>query len=195
MHAHIKISAVKPVPSSRGRWYGAGMKRGFTLVEMLVVIGIMVILASLILTGLNVARYRARMTRARRDVAQLVTAWTAYYSDYSRFPVISAASRLNGLDAGLVVTGHDVVQILRGRENFGNQNRRRIPYMDFHQNTTVFLDPWGEPYRIVWDDDYDGVVSVPGEPQSLRMSLVVWSAGEDGVDGTKDDVRSWRPSS
>jgi len=171
----------------------ARKRRGFTLVEMLAVIAIMMILASLILVGLNVARERAGVLKARRDVAQLVTAWTGYYADYHRFPPASSIAGNSLNNGSRIVTGRDVVQILRGRENHNGQNPRKIPYMDFHQNTTGFPDPWGNFYRILWDEaPYDGQISVPGEPQSLRISLAVWSAGKDGVDGTKDDVRSWR---
>ncbi len=185
---------MEPALKSRRRSSSvADARRGFTMVEMLVVIAIIAILASLILSGLNIARQRAKVTRARRDVAQLMTVWTAYYADYGRFPEISAASRLGETENGTVITGHDVVQIMRGRENFNSQNRRRITYMDFHRDTTQFLDPWGNPYRIVWDHDYDGDITVPGNPpETLRMSVAVWSAGPDGEDGTGDDVRSWR---
>lgn len=160
--------------------------RGFTIVELLCVIAIIGLLASMILAGLNVARERARVLRARRDIAQLVTAWTAYYSDYHSFPTITEES----MEDGWIVTRRDVVQILRGLENYNNQNPRRIPYMEFHQLSTQFLDPWGQPYRIIWDDDNTGQVMVPEGP--LRMSIAIWSAGRDGQDGTRHDVTSWR---
>jgi prepilin-type N-terminal cleavage/methylation domain-containing protein len=164
-------------------------RRGFTLIELLTVVGIIMVLAGLILSGLNVARARASVVRARRDIAQLVTGWNAYFADYGRFPTVSGNSVTNGL----IVTGRDVVQILRGRENYNSQNPRRVTYMDFHVNTTQFPDPWGNLYRIAWDEEpYDVKISVRGE--SLRMSLVVWSAGEDGADDTEDDVLSWRQS-
>jgi type II secretory pathway pseudopilin PulG len=118
-------------------------RRGFTLIEMLTVVGIIMVLAGLILAALNVARDRAKVLRARRDIAQLVTAWTVYLADYGQFPTLSGNSVTNGL----IVTGRDVVQILRGRENYNSQNPRRVTYMDFHVLTTQFPDPWGNLYR------------------------------------------------
>jgi type II secretory pathway pseudopilin PulG len=157
------------------------------MIEMLTVVGIVMVLAGLTLSGLNVARGRAKGVRARRDIAQLTTAWNAYFADYGRFPAVTG----NSLTNGVTVTGQDVVQILRGRENYGGMNPRKVTYMDFHVNTTQFPDPWGNLYRIVWDEEpYDVRISARGE--TLRMSLAVWSAGEDGLDRTEDDVLSWR---
>lgn len=177
------------IKAKTGRASEADRRRGFTLIEMLTVVGIIMLLAGLILSGLNVARDRARVVRARRDVAQLVTAWNMYYADYASFPTIGSMTN------GQIVTGQEVVQILRGRGGaFVDQNPRQIHYMDFHEKTTQFPDPWGGLYRIAWDDDYDGQLTAHGE--TLRLSLVVWSAGPDGKDGTKDerkdDVLSWR---
>lgn len=162
---------------------------GFTLLEMLVVIAIFMIMASLILVGLTLARDRAKVLRARRDIAQLKAAWESYYADYNGFPVIAGDS----LVAGQIVSGRDVVQILRGLENYNGQNPQRFPYMEFHLNTTRFADPWGNLFRIELDGldgSYDGEITARGE--TLRQSVAVWSMGPDGADETKDDVLSWR---
>jgi len=180
------INAVYGVKNGRRR-------DGFTLIEMLAVIAIMMILAGLILTGLSLARERAKSLRARRDVAQLITAWTAYFAEYHRFPPMDYVSGNSVTNGNQILTGSNVVQILRGLENHNGQNPRLIPYMDFHPKTTRFPDPWDNLYRIIWDDDNDGKISVPGEAEPLRVSLAAWSAGADGLDGTKDDARSWRP--
>ncbi len=164
--------------------------KGFTLLEMLVVVAILMLLAGLILAAVTLARDRAKVLRARRDVAQLKSAWDTYYADYNAFPDPAQIGG-NSLVMGYMATGRDVIQILRGLENHHGQNPKGIPYMDFHQNTTYFNDPWGNPYRIALDADYDGDVSVPGN-NALRMSVAAWSAGPDGRDDTDDDVRSWR---
>lgn len=164
-------------------------RNGFTLIELMVVIAIIMLMAGLILAAVNVARDRARVLRARNDVAQLKSAWDTYYADYNGFPDPSAIGD-NSIEAPYLVTGEDVIQILRGRENHNGQNPKKIPYMDFHQKTSYFNDSWGLRYRIALDVDNDGVVDIPSG--TLRMSVAVWSAGPDGVDGNKDDVRSWR---
>jgi len=186
---HGLKSSVFPNPN-RNR-----QSRGFTLLELLVVIAIIMILAGLILTALNVGRNRARDLAAKRDIKQLKTAWEAYYADYSGFPDPAQIGG-NSLTNGYMVTGKDVIQILRGRANYNGQNPRKMTYMDFHEKSTVFSDPWGNMYRIALDVDnddslYDGKVNVPGN-NNLRQSVAAWSAGKDGADGTDDDVRSWQ---
>jgi len=159
---------------------------------MLVVIAIIMLLAGLILAAVNVARDRAKDLRARRDVAQLKTAFTAYYGDYNRFPDLQDSSTTNvpGVSGDVVICDNDVIRILRGREDPTGENPKKISYMDFHQNTSAFNDPWGNPYRITLDTDYDSNVEIPsGE---VRQSVAAWSAGKDEKDGTDDDPRTWR---
>lgn len=172
---------------ARGTKDAANGCRAFTLIELLLVIAIMGLLMGLVLTGLSRAQSRGKVLKARRDIAQLKTALSAYYADYSQFPNIGSNSR----DSGYIVTGEDVVQILRGRENHNGQNPKRRTYMDFHASSTRMLDPWENRYRIAMDTNYVGEVSVPGGV-TLRMGVAAWSAGPDGSDGTDDDVRSWR---
>jgi prepilin-type N-terminal cleavage/methylation domain-containing protein len=59
----------------------------FTLVELLVVIAIIAILAAMLLPVLSVAQTSARKTKAKTEIAQIVTAIEQYNSQYSRMPV------------------------------------------------------------------------------------------------------------
>ncbi len=182
------------------------MKRsnGFTLVEVVVAIGIIMLLASLLMGGLNAAMRRARKTRARRNVSQITTAWKGYYADNRRFPDASFSG-----EARVVITEMDAtaIQILRGPSGdstyddpeYQAKNPREQEYMDFHKAVTEFLDPWKNPYRIILDEGrggYDGIISVPtlggGGTEEVRQSVAVYSIGPDGEEGTADDVCSWR---
>ena len=51
-------------------------KKGFTLIEMLVVIVIIGLLASLLLPALSAARSAARTTQDASNLRQLTLAWT-----------------------------------------------------------------------------------------------------------------------
>ncbi len=55
-----------------------------------------------------------------------------------------------------------------------------------------FLDPWGSPYRLAVDANYDNHVLLPSE--RVKSVAVAWSMGPDGIDqhGTHDDIASWK---
>ena len=58
-------------------------KRNFTLVELLVVIGILAILASLIIPAVIGAKQQGRITQARADMSSLRTAFEGMAKDYN----------------------------------------------------------------------------------------------------------------
>lgn len=66
------------------------LQRGFTLIELLVVIAIIAILAAMLLPAFSTAREKEKQMRARKDIADLVTAISAYDSTYSRLPISAA---------------------------------------------------------------------------------------------------------
>ncbi len=64
---------------------------GFTLVELLVVIGIIAILASVVMTiGTTVIKI-AKRTKAQNTATQIQTAVLSYYTEYSVYPTPSGA--------------------------------------------------------------------------------------------------------
>ncbi|UCD28488.1 MAG: type II secretion system protein [Planctomycetota bacterium] len=63
-------------------------KRGFTLIEVLVVVSIIALLASILLPSLNAARRSARSTKCKHNLHQLGVAMEAYLNRYKdSFPI------------------------------------------------------------------------------------------------------------
>jgi prepilin-type N-terminal cleavage/methylation domain-containing protein len=65
-------------------------KGAFTLVELLVVIGIIVVLMSLLLTAVPAVKDAQRKLDARQTSTQIVAALNAYYTEYAKFPPVEA---------------------------------------------------------------------------------------------------------
>ena len=63
------------------------MKKGFTLVELLVVIAIIGILSTLSVVSLNSARAKSRDARRLSDIKQIRTALDLYYDSSSTYPL------------------------------------------------------------------------------------------------------------
>jgi len=178
-------------------------RRGFTLLEMLVVVAIIGVLCGLLLPAVNTAREAARRAKARDGAHQLVTAWKSYLLDRREFPNTGIES-MHGTAVGIL----------------GDTNSPYNPgqvYMEFTTNEVAqgFLDPWGDKaqkrgetgweerlFQVAIDNGegphdttgaYDGNVTPFG--QVVNRGVVAWSKGKDGLDATaddrKDDVRTW----
>ena len=74
------------------------MKKGFTLVELLVVIAVIAVLAAITVVAINPAKKLAQSRDAARksSMQQLVTALSTYYTQNSSYPAATADLVTNG---------------------------------------------------------------------------------------------------
>lgn len=82
--------------------------RGFTLVELLVVISIIGVLSTLAVFGLNSARSKSRDSKRVTDIKEIQTALELYYADFNGYPPEPTEVVLGTTDyASLCSTGFD----------------------------------------------------------------------------------------
>src|SRR5437764_493945 len=70
--------------------------RGFTLIELLVVIAIIAILIGLLFPAFQAVQSQAKRTQAKNDLTQIVTAVNAYYTEYGKYPLVTADNTIYG---------------------------------------------------------------------------------------------------
>ncbi len=61
-------------------------KRGFTLIEILVVLSIMAVLAGMLLFSTENARQKGKDSRRKQDLGTINSALISYYADHRQFP-------------------------------------------------------------------------------------------------------------
>lgn len=160
-------------------------RQAFTLIEMLVVVAIVAILATLLFPALTSALKKGKKTRVQTEVKAIETAINAYYADYGKFPLD------NGL--GDVTYGKgskdnaDIIKGLRGLDQ--KINPRNINYLQVSNDSVDengnLVNPDGIQYMIAVNTDFDNVVTSDAGISATGRNVAVWTDYED------ERIKSW----
>jgi general secretion pathway protein G len=138
------------------------LRPGFTLIEILVVIVVLGLLATLVAPNIFQHVGSAREATARSQIEMLSAALDAYRLDNGRYPTT---------EQGLEALWREPVIGPRPGNWRGPYLRKAIP-----------LDPWKNPY----------VYRSPGEANPWGFDLLSYGAdGRAGGEGEDADIKSW----
>ncbi len=183
----------------------------FTLIEMLIVIGIIAVLAALAIPTTGIAMRMVKKVRTQAVLKDLVLGIKGYETEYGRYPMPPDYKSEEPVQTS---EGSGLLKVLMGQDEQG-LNTRGIVYIEpppaksgaggltGNVGSYGLADFWGEPYEVVMDLNYDKRIKNPDAmnedrmisddaPQELVMGAIAYSLGEDKKRGTKDDVASWR---
>jgi prepilin-type N-terminal cleavage/methylation domain-containing protein len=119
------------------------MKRAFTLVELLVVIGMIAMLTGAIGTSVANARSRARIVKATAEVKEMTNAILAY-ENYAR----SGKYELPTMERRPATTASDSVGFILGKGAEGDTGKVPVLYNGSVGADGSLRDPWGEQYLV-----------------------------------------------
>src|SRR5437868_13081551 len=94
-------------------------ENGFTLIELLIVISIIVILMGLLFPAFKGVQDQAKRTQAKNDLTQIVTAVNAFYTEYGRYPVVTADAIIT---SSSTPNQCDIISSLRAVSQCANTN-------------------------------------------------------------------------
>ena len=155
-------------------------KRGFTLIEMLLVITIIAILVALLFPAIKQALLRAEIAKAKTTVLSIATAFKAFNSQYGYWPT-TATTTPQKMNTSFFTSAAG--------------NSLGITFLDYSQKDVDasgnILDPWKQPYYFSCDTSYNNTVTTNcgSGGGSMAGGVAVWSIGPDGACGTS--VTSW----
>ena len=163
-------------------------KSRFTLVELLVVIGIIGILSGLILGGISLSKQKTRVTQARTDMSNLKTAFSSLERDYGRMVAKNGSNYELGGSSGvsrpatngcITIEGtvsngnasNDYCNVIAELSDPGNSaltpslNRRRKRYLDPRTEYDPSIGPTeSDNPKHTWLDPW-------GNPYRIRINV------------------------
>ena len=182
-------------------------RTGFTLVEMLLVIGILGILATTLVGSFSYIRKAAHRSQAQNLASELATALNLYLQQERGWGSVLIDKDEMDPEACWVLQEKNYFDLTTYSDagvTINENSLDRYGLLDAYGRSKLRGNPDISPdevtkhrLQIRLDDDYDGYVEAP-DGVKVRASVLVWSRGPDGEDDSpsgarypKDDCLSW----
>lgn len=123
----------------------------FTLIEMMVVMGIIVLLATLLFPAVIRFRERAKRRQALVEACNIAVAVKMFRAEHGKWPNQTQGAT----DTTYFVNNYEIINRLR----IPGSNERHKIYLPLQTNSLDrfgnYVDPWGLPYTICMDENSD----------------------------------------
>ncbi len=170
-------------------------KRGFTLIEILIVVAILGLLMGITTQMLSSVGQSQGKARAKADMAVIASATEAFAAQYGGYPRLNVAKRES--DAGdffKCLTGRMILRVKDGRISMSPVSKSRKPFIDVLKfiicdpadknsqsvdptKSGVYLaDPWSEPYMYLYDTS---TIAGSLESEWTSPSFILFTKGAD----------------
>ena len=162
---------------------------GFTLIEILTVIAIVAILASILVPVAGKARKSAMKKRATVEMNSIKVAALQFLSDhrYMPWPAAIVSDRPIWIGDDMWTSAVDGSDQLPVMDLLTGNNAMKKVYLQIPEKSRpsaasmIFNDPWGQPYRIGLDRNLDGAVlpdATFGGGDFVKERVLVYSLGD-----------------
>jgi general secretion pathway protein G len=179
-----------------GNRFAATRNAGFTVLELLLVIGLLAVLSTLVVGAGSSARASARASRAAGELTALAAALESYRLAQGDYPRTDQSTRLLQSLAGRrgptgeAVAGRPVIEAGRFSTDAPGD-----PLLD---DAAELLDPWGSPYRYAYKSatpwSNPGYVLYSAGPDSLAAAALLAGGFPDrSAAGNADNLWSAPP--
>jgi general secretion pathway protein G len=180
----------------------SSFRRGFTLVEMLAVISIIVVLAGIVMASTVYVKQKRALSEAKVQVSLLSNSIEEYKTDVGYYPpggsggkgdskILYRALYWDSNDNG---AGADTDTVQKIYLSELDPKNNKMGWTEGNKAEVIIIDPWGNEYRYRSGKLDDGSAN----PKAVNPDFDLWSAGPDGKTSdsddneyTKDDIRNW----
>ena len=175
----------------------------FTLIELVVVVGIITVLTGLVLSTVSYARKKGAMARAQTEIAAMSAACENYKADNGVYPSNGDTNNLNARGGGnprspsYNLTSLYLYEQLSG-DSTGNRNPSSKAYMLFKpnmlyppdqtQSVLYVQDPFGNSYG--YSTIYNPVAN-PSPTPGYNPTFDLWSTAGDLNGNQNQWIKNW----
>lgn len=159
-------------------------KRGFTLIEMIVILAVIAILAAVLTPMITKYIGESRVRKAEADTKAIEAAVTAFYKDTAKWPgqvegyevLVGGAKQYASTDEKSMGKIDEKAQLARYLGDMSTNDKKNYPNWDGPYLSNIKLDGWSKRYVFRVKPLYDS---------SDKYYAWVISAGPDGKLETK----------